>query len=486
VVETGPAPIAGILSQMSVHRPLGATPQTGALEFSTSTFDVRAVAPGRGLALIGLAGMVATGLLIAVATAGTDALLPETLRPVPTWLAGPFGSTSLNLLSGGVIAVMALMFACYVIAVRAADRVSPRTVLMTIAALHALVLLAPPLISTDVFSYQAYGRMGALMGISPYLQGPHAIAFDSVFPYVGAKWSYIPTAYGPVFTALSYVLAPLSIAAGVLAYKALAALASLVTVALVWNAARLRGVDPAKAGALVGLNPLIVIYGVGGGHNDLLMLAVMMTGIYLLLAHRSLVRHRERAGGVLLAIAAAIKLTGGLLLPFAVAGGAGPRAGNRRRDLVVGAGVATAALAVLSLSMFGTGELNMFRTLKKAQDMGDWRSIPAFVTSRLGLNDGSIGHVGGLLLGVCFVTIFCWLLRRSWRAEIDWIAAAGWAAMAMLITATSLLPWYVAWLMPLAALGGDRRLWRYSVVFTGVVLFIQLLGYIHNASSVGL
>jgi len=471
---------------MSVQRPLGATPQTGALELPTSAFDSRAMAPRRGLALLGLAGMVLTGLLIALGTAGTDTLLPETLRPLPTWLAGPFGSTSLDLRSGGVIVVMALMFGCYVIAVRAADRVSPCTVLMAIAGLHAVVLLAPPLISTDIFSYQAYGRMGAMMGINPYVQGPHAIALDSVFPYVGAKWSYIPTAYGPVFTALSYLLAPLSIAAGVFAYKALAALASLATVALVWNAARLRGVDPTKAAALVGLNPLIVIYGVGGGHNDLLMLAVMMGGVYLMLAHRSLARHREGASGALLAIAAAIKLTGGLLLPFAVAGGTGLRAGNRRRDLMIGAGVATAALAVLSLAIFGAGALNMFATLKKTQDMGDWQSIPAFVTSRLGLDNGTIAHTGGLLLGASFVAIFCWLLRRSWRAEIDWIVAAGWAAMAMLTTATSLLPWYVAWLMPLAALGGDRRLWRYSIVFTGVVLFIQLLGYIPKASSVGL
>ncbi len=471
---------------MSVHRPLGAMPQIGALELERAALDARPVAPGHRIALLGLGGMVAMALLIALGAAATDTLLPETLRPVPAWLAGPFGSTNLDLHSGGVIAALALMFACYVIAVRAADRVSPRTLLMTIAALHAVVLLAPPLISTDTFSYQAYGRMGALMGINPYLQGPHAIALDSVFPYVGAKWSYIPTAYGPVFTALSYLLAPLSIAAGVLAYKALAALASLVTVALVWNAARLRGVDPAKAAALVGLNPLIVIYGVGGGHNDLLMLAAMMGGVYVMLAHRSIARHREPAGGALLVLAGAIKLTGGLLLPFAVAGGTGPRAGNRRRQLVIGAGLAAAALAVLGLAMFGPGILDMFATLKKTQDMGDWQSIPAFVTSRLGLDSGTVGPTGGVTLGAIFVVVFCWLLRRTWRAEIDWIAAAGWAAMAMLITATSLLPWYVAWLMPLAALGGDRRLWRYSIVLTGAVLFITLLGYIPNASSVGL
>ena len=62
-------------------------------------------------------------------------------------------------------------------------------------------------------------------------------------------------------------------------YKGIAALSSLAIVALVWNGARLRGVDQVKAAALVGLNPLIVVYGVGGGHNDLLMLAPAVAGV---------------------------------------------------------------------------------------------------------------------------------------------------------------------------------------------------------------
>ena len=146
------------------------------------------------------------------------------MRPVPSWLAGPFGSTGIGLGNGGLILVLVVMFGSYVLAVHAADRLSARTVLMCIAAIHALVLLAPPLLSTDVFSYQFYGRMGALYGANPYLAGPHALALDPLFPYIGAKWVNTPTVYGPLFTALSYVLAPLSIAASALAYKAIAAL----------------------------------------------------------------------------------------------------------------------------------------------------------------------------------------------------------------------------------------------------------------------
>jgi hypothetical protein len=53
----------------------------------------------------------------------------------------------------------------------------------------------------------------------------------------------------------------------------------------------------------------------------------------------------------------------------------------------------------------------------------------------------------------------------------------------MLITASSLLPWYVAWMLPLAGLSKDRRLWRAAIIITGVIQAIQLLGYIPHGST---
>ncbi|MBV9047434.1 MAG: polyprenol phosphomannose-dependent alpha 1,6 mannosyltransferase MptB [Solirubrobacterales bacterium] len=463
---------------MSATSPLGATPNSGALELRRSPLDIRRTLPGVRVGLLGLAGLIVTGLVISIAAAGTNALLPESIRPVPSSLAGPFGSTGLDLGTGGVIVVLLAMLASYVVAVKAADRLSARAVLMTIAALHALVLLAPPLLSTDVFSYQAYARMGAVYGTNPYLFGPHAIALDPLFPFVGAKWSYIPTAYGPVFTALSYVLAPLSIAASALAYKAIAVLASLATVVLVWNAARLRGVDPVRAVALVGLNPLVVVYGVGGGHNDLLMLAAVIGGVYLMLAHR------ERTAGAAMMVAVALKLTAGLMLPFALAGGARRGARSRRVEVAIGAAIVAAVLTIPTLALFGTGPIRMLSTLKTTQDEGDWMSIPGFISTRLGL--GTIGHAVGIALGSIFVILCCWLVIKAWRGQIDWIDGAGWATLAMIVTAGALLPWYVAWLMPLAALATDRRLWRNAVALTVVIQCIQLLGYIPHGSALGL
>ena len=62
---------------------------------------------------------------------------------------------------------VALMLLSYVVVVGVADRLSPVLVLGCIAALYALILLAPPLASTDVFSYQFYGRMGSCTAPTP-------------------------------------------------------------------------------------------------------------------------------------------------------------------------------------------------------------------------------------------------------------------------------------------------------------------------------
>ena len=463
---------------MSVNSPpLGAT-RSGTFELRAPALDARTPTSRTRLGLLGLAGMMVTGLLVAISAASTDDLLPQPVRAGAglVGLAGSFGTTGISLGSGGLTIVMVAMFASYVLTVRSAQRLSPLLVLGVIAALHALILLAPPLFSTDVFSYQFYGRIGAMQGWNPYLAGPHALAGDPLYWYIGSKWISTPTVYGPLFTGLSYLLAPLSMPANVFAYKAIAAMSSLGLVALVWNAARLRGVDPVRAAALVGLNPLIVVYGVGGGHNDLLMLVPLVAGVVLLL------QRRDRLAGGSMVMAVAIKLTAGLVLPFALAGARGSLYRSRRRDLLIGAGVVAAVLSAFAFAMFGTGPLHLPATIEKVQGDGNWQSFPGFIGTRLGL--GTVGHPVALILGVLFAAALAVLIWRVWRGELDWVAGAGWASVALLVSAGSLLPWYVAWLMPLAALGRDSRLWRVSILLTCVIGCFQLLAYIPHGNTV--
>ena len=60
-------------------------------------------------------------------------------------------------------------------------------------------------------------------------------------------------------------------------------------------------------------------------------------------------------------------------------------------------------------------------------------------------------------------------MRRTWRGA-DWITAAGWATLALLLTLTFLMPWYVVWLLPLAALGESAALRRSTLALTAFLV----------------
>ncbi|HWF35798.1 MAG TPA: glycosyltransferase family 87 protein [Solirubrobacteraceae bacterium] len=458
-------------------RPLEVVPETGTFELPPLEL---ASAPGRVItggartgalaARAGLAGVLLTGMVVALSAAQTNDLVPQSVRPMPGWLAGVFANTGVGLGPAALIILFALMFASYVLAVRGAAELSPRVVLASITALAAIFLLAPVILSTDVFSYQAYGRMGTLYGTNPYLHGPSTIRLDPLYPFIGSKWVSTPTAYGPLFTAVSYPLAHLDISASVGAYKSLAALGFLATVALVWSAARLRGLDPGRAAMIVGLNPLTVVWGLGGGHNDLLMLAAMAAAIYVLL------QQRQATGAAMIAVATAIKLTAAVVLPFALV-----RPHADRRRLLLGAGIASALVATLGFALFGIGQIHLFATLQQNQAAGNWQSIPGFISTELGL--GGVGRLVGILLGLVFAGVTVWLLVLVHRGRLDWIDGAGWATVAMLLTASSLLPWYIAWLTPLAALSTDLRLRRWTLAMTGVMIAINMLAWVPNGST---
>ena len=180
---------------------------------------------------------------------------------------------------------------------------SPRATIVLIGVLQAIVFVGPILISTDVFSYIAYARMGVVHGLNPYTHGPAAILKDPVFQYVGHDWRRVATAYGPIYTLISYPLAPLGVVGALWGMKVMALLASIGTMALTWRCARLRGFDPALAMLAVGANPLYFIYGLGGAHNDLIMMLLMMLAVSLSITHpaqrgpRSRRRRRDRGGG---------------------------------------------------------------------------------------------------------------------------------------------------------------------------------------------
>jgi len=472
-----------MLSRVALNETLGVTQ-------NIRTDPLRAaIAPRRDsrtyqLGLVGLVGVVALGILLSLAVAGTGNLLPESLRlGVASPFLGLLGRSGIYLPGGVLIAALMVLFFAYVLAVRAADQLPKWMVLSAIGVFVLVVLAAPPIVSTDVFSYQAYGRMFTLYNSNPYQHGPFTIYGDQLYFYIDSKWINTPSVYGPLFTLLSSIWAgPLrlstgAIAASVFAYKGIAALSAVGTMALLWRCAKLRGTSPLRAVALFGLNPLVVFYGIGGGHNDLLELLFLTAGIYAVLLHRN------GAGGTLVALSAGIKLTASLVLPFALASGSEPEADKRRRSLLLGAAITFVVMLGIGLLVFHSGIWQLPSTLDQVQKEGAGQTLPGFITTILHLS--TLGHIVGALLGAGFVGVCVWLLIKVHRGELDWIEGAAWATLGLLVSSSSILPWYGAWMLPLVALSHNRKLWTATICFMAWMLATALVVYLPGSSFLG-
>ena len=431
--------------------------------------DIRARTGVRArLDVAAIAAVPLLGLLVCIAATRSDVLLPVD-RPVQPWMQGPLRYLGFSVSSGLAIGMILLLFAMYVLAARVAERVTPRTVLIAVIAFNVIVLLGPPLFSTDVFSYQMYARLFATYHANPYLHGPSSAQYDPLYNYIGAKWINTPSVYGPLFTLVSGALAGVSIATSEFVFKLLAALASCGTLILIWRSAKLRKVNPTRAIALFGLNPLVTLYGVGGGHNDLLMLLFSTAAIYALLTRRNAI------GGASIIVSAATKLTGGVLLPFALVDRHPDDTPRRRRHLFFGALAAVIVIAIPSFLVFGDGLLKLPGTLQKVQTLGQWQSVPGFFLNLSGMAET---HTVTTVLGLIFAVVSLWLLWRVWHGRMDWLVGAGWATFMLLLTAGSLLPWYVSWLLPLVGLTSSKRLWRAAMFMTGVATMVTVVTYL--------
>jgi high-affinity K+ transport system ATPase subunit B len=57
------------------------------------------------------------------------------------------------------------------------------------------------------------------------------------------------------------------------------------------------------------------------------------------------------------------------------------------------------------------------------------------------------------------------------RRRGEWLTGAGWAALALIVSLAWLVPWYVIWLLPLAALATNMRLRRAALILTVYLTF---------------
>ena len=176
-------------------------------------------------------------------------------------------------------------------------RLRARWAIATVVAVHAIFLLAPPLALTDIFNYVNYGRMEVVHHLNPYTTIPILEPHNDP-SYDLSNWHQLLSPYGPLFTLLTFVVVPLGVAASFWVLKGCSRSPASRTLLLVWKCARLLGRDPVAAIVLVGLNPIVLVWGLGGDHNDFLMVFFIVLGFYLLLRAREATRARDTGGAV--------------------------------------------------------------------------------------------------------------------------------------------------------------------------------------------
>lgn len=336
---------------------------------------------------------------------------------------------------------MALAFAAYLtglfLLARAGGLSRRKAVIALACAIQLLPLAGPVLLSTDVYTYWDYARISTEHGGNPYVDVPADYPDDVAYPLMGSRWYDTTSVYGPGFTLAAEAHAEAvgeSEDAAAWAYRVIAAAAM---VALVLLAARLSP-TPAFAAAFVGWNPLLAVHFAGGGHNDAVMMALVLGALALAAAGRPVL------AGVSWALAIAIKWVPLIFLPLRYL--EARHTGRRIDHRGLGAGVAViVAVATWRYGLSWLGAAGPLAT-NLAEDRARY-SIPSRVAS-LGLPAGAVV----LAFALALVVAYLWLLREAWRGRARLALTAGF----LLLATAWLVPWYAVWAVPLAAIEEDR------------------------------
>ncbi|RZU77359.1 alpha-1,6-mannosyltransferase [Micromonospora kangleipakensis] len=356
------------------------------------------------------------------------------------------------------------------------DRVpSTRWALVTIALWLLPMLVTPPLGSRDVYAYACQGASYG-GGINPYEQGVSALPcpwLDTI-SYI---WRDTAAPYGPLFVVLAgaVVAATGSLVGSIVLFRLAAVAGVALTAWCLPVLARRCGVPPQRALWLALACPLVPVHLVSGAHNDALMVGLLIAGLAVV-ASRPGRPLPLLGGGLLLGLAAGLKVTALVVVPFAaLAAIAGPfrfRALLRDGTWVVGAAVATVVGVTLAAGL----DFGWITGLEQGNLVIAWTSPSTAVGQTVGYVAALFGaHVDALpvtrAIGVLvLVVLLVWLWWRARHRDPLW--HAGLALAATVALSPLFHPWY--WMWPLAVLAATARRTGWFTVVALVSSFLVL------------
>ncbi len=345
----------------------------------------------------------------------------------------------------------------------ASSRPAYRRRLLTALALWGLpLLLVPPLLSADAVLYADLGWI-VNQGQNPYLVGLTG-AGGPYAPHVDPLWAGSGVAYPPLALltdALVVRLTGFATYGGIVAMR-LPVLVALAVIAWVLpRLARRLGLDADRALWWGMANPLVVVHFVGGAHNDVVMVAVALVGIWLAI-RRPGWAWGLLAGPAVIGVAMAVKPQAGLAvlacagLPVAARLASETSLGRLllvARRSVVATGVAVLAFVLISLaSGLGFGWTKWLSLMGKAGTAAPFSLLAQAGELLIGATGGdpswwlaAVGTVSTLtLLGV-----LGWVLVRFADRPL---AAVAWGSLAVSVLGQSMHPWYIPWSLALLSL----------------------------------
>ncbi|WP_030488849.1 polyprenol phosphomannose-dependent alpha 1,6 mannosyltransferase MptB [Micromonospora chokoriensis] len=414
----------------------------------------------------GLAGSA----LLAVAAFLGGALPGAPLRPTPVSIwQGPNGPL---VIAAWLVGTALMAYAWWSLR----DQVpSTRWALITVGLWLLPVLIAPPLASRDVYAYACQGASYAA-GINPYEQGVSALPcpwLDTI-SYI---WRDTPAPYGPLFVVLSgaVVTATGSLTGAIVAFRLIAVAGVALTAFTLPVLARRAGVPAPRAVWLALGCPLVAVHLVSGAHNDALMVGLLVAGLAVIAARPGRTGPLL-AGGALLGLAAAIKVTALVVVPFAalaaIVGGYSVRALIRYGGWVVGGAVAVVAGVTYAAGL----DFGWVSGLARGSDVIAWTSpstavgqTVGYLAVPFGANIDALPVTRGIGMGV-LALLLIWLWWRARTRDPLWYAALALAATVAL--APLFHPWY--WIWPLAVLAATARRTGWFTVVALIASFLVL------------
>jgi alpha-1,6-mannosyltransferase len=383
-----------------------------------------------------------------------------------SWLRFGHGLVLSSVLLWGGVALM--LFAWLWLGRRVIDRTATEyTMVATTGFWLAPLLLSVPVFSRDTYSYLA---QGALLrdGFDPYAVGPIDNP-NSLLDNVSPIWTTTTAPYGPAFILVAKFVTQL-VGDDVVAGTMLLRLCMLPGLALlIWAAPRVArhvGANGAAALWICVLNPLVIIHLMGGVHNEMLMVGLMMAAIALTFSGHHV------AGVSMIAVAVAVKATAGLALPFMVWVWARDLRKRRGYRPVKAFAASTAASTVVFMAVFavlsllaGVG-LGWLTALAGSVKIINWLTLPTAAANLVNVFGSlflpvnfyavlDVTRVIGIAVIAISLPLLWWRFRHSDREALIGVALV---MGVVVLFVPAALPWYYTWpLAVVAALAQSRQ-----------------------------